>query len=628
MFYPPSHKGIVSFYTISCLWAGGMQKILKLRPSSLSQKMQWGNRIALLITLAGVILGLFLNNHYLQSTLSSYETTLKEAQSLSYFKDNFIELSYQKQVLSEKLESPINYSYTQIEQELLNFIEASQDFATIWQTLIDTEQIWQDGKPRNLEAVDTIETVNTNANTKLLLKQYDAAFHEYLAHINGLPHQINPQLLEAEKKTQLQISLLQLNQTDFSLGNRDFIDAITVHSNAVWAESRQGYTNLQRALRSQFIVILGSLLISSSIGLFLVYCVTRNLLKPIQEITQVARKSICENHFDSRILVESQDEVGAIARTFNHYLGFIQQILGESVQTQQRLCKTQEELEDAQTHMMHYEKMASLGQLVAGLAHEINNPVSFIHGNINHLRQYVQDLFGLIKLYQQYYPVPIGEIQVESDAIELDFMLEDLPKVLDSMHLGTDRICDIVSSLRSFSRPDDSAVRAVDLHEALDSTLVILHHRLRACADHPAIQVVKNYGEIPLFEGYSGPLKQVFMNIFSNAIDALESEMSQYSYDEIEAFSPYITVVTNLIGQDWIQIAIADNGPGISKELQPKIFEPFFTTKAVHKGTGIGMSISQKIICENHGGTLSCFSTPGEGTIFVIRLPLRSLSNQ
>ena len=288
-----------------------------------------------------------------------------------------------------------------------------------------------------------------------------------------------------------------------------------------------------------------------------------------------------------------------------------------------------DDLQKAQTQLIQTEKMSSLGQLVAGIAHEINNPVNFIHGNLSHVQDYARDLLDFVGLYQKIYANPDPAIQRHAEEIELDFLQEDLPKILASMRIGTERIRQIVLSLRTFSRTDESEIKHIDIHEGLDSTLLILQYRLKARAERPEIQVVREYAPLPKVECYPGPLNQVFMNLLANAIDALEEAAADKTYQEIAQKPSWIRIQTAAIaGPDatpWVEIAIADNGTGIPKHIQQRIFDPFFTTKPVGKGTGMGTSISYQIITEKHGGNLECNSVPGMGTKFIIQLPLNQL---
>ena len=292
----------------------------------------------------------------------------------------------------------------------------------------------------------------------------------------------------------------------------------------------------------------------------------------------------------------------------------------------QELEQTLQQLQRTQSQMIQSEKMSSLGQLVAGVAHEINNPVNFIYGNLNHANDYTKDLLQLINLYQKHYPNPIPEIQEQTLAIDLEFLIEDLPKLLASMKVGSERIQQIVASLRTFSRMDESEVKAVNIHDNLDSTLMILQHRLKPKTDFPAINIIKEYGLLPLVECYAGQLNQVFMNILSNAIDALEdvhtSEIGR-EQERINYQSLAIHIRTE-INDNCVTIRIADNGPGITEPVQKRLFDPFFTTKPVGKGTGMGLAISYQVVTERHGGSLQCISSPGKGAEFVIQIPLKT----
>jgi PAS domain S-box-containing protein len=284
-------------------------------------------------------------------------------------------------------------------------------------------------------------------------------------------------------------------------------------------------------------------------------------------------------------------------------------------QTQQ-LQDTLEELKHTQMQMLQSEKMSSLGQLVAGIAHEINNPVNFIYGNLTCTDEYVRDLIQLVKSYEKYYPNAVPEIQRQAKDIDLDFILLDLPKTLSSMKIGAERIRGIVLSLRTFSRLDEAECKQANIHEGIDSTLMILQHRLNQQDKLVSIQVVKKYGDLSEVECYAGQLNQVFMNILANAIDALEEKRQRKN-----KFIPTITVQTSVVDGQWVKIAITDNGIGIPEETKKRIFDPFFTTKPVGRGTGMGMSISYQIIVEKHGGKLDCFSQLGEGTKFAIQIP-------
>jgi two-component system, NtrC family, sensor kinase len=281
----------------------------------------------------------------------------------------------------------------------------------------------------------------------------------------------------------------------------------------------------------------------------------------------------------------------------------------------QRLKVALRELQSAQAQLVQTEKMSSLGQMVAGVAHEINNPVNFIHGNLNYVGSYAQQLLQLIRLYEKKGYKQDAEVMALINEIDLDFVQTDLPKTLKSMQMGTERIQEIVASLRTFSRLDEAEHKVVDLQEGIESTLLILQHRLKQSRTQKPIAIVREYGAIPPIECYAGQVNQVFMHLLSNAIDAL------VSCHDGRCLAPTITISTALMNQQ-VVVKITDNGPGIAAEIQPQLFDPFFTTKPIGQGTGLGLSISYQIVVDRHGGQLSCDSIEGEGTTFTVALPL------
>lgn len=282
------------------------------------------------------------------------------------------------------------------------------------------------------------------------------------------------------------------------------------------------------------------------------------------------------------------------------------------------------ELQQTQTHLVQSEKMSSLGQLVAGVAHEINNPVNFIYGNLNYANDYIHDLLHLLQLYQEHCPIPPPAVQDVIAAIDLDFLIEDLPKLLVSMRVGAERIREIIASLRNFSRLDEAEFKTVDLHEGIDSTLMILQNRFKAQSSRPEIRLFKEYADLPPIQCYPGQLNQVFMNILTNAIDALEESLRLPDAPFATTGDiPSIWIRTRKVSPDHISISIQDNGLGIPPHTRDRLFDPFFTTKPVGKGTGLGMSISYQIITERHHGSLRCESELGQGAEFIITIPIQ-----
>lgn len=287
------------------------------------------------------------------------------------------------------------------------------------------------------------------------------------------------------------------------------------------------------------------------------------------------------------------------------------------------LSRALKDLQESQLQLVQTEKMSALGQLVAGVAHEINNPVGFIHGNLSHASVYFQDMINLIDLYQMHYPNPVPEIQEEIAAIDLKYMLSDLPNLISSMKEGVQRIRNISTSLRTFSRADSDRKVSCNIHDGIDSTIMILKYRLKASEDRPDIQVIRDYDNLPELECFLGQLNQVFMNLLANAIDALEESNVGRTYIEIEANPNQVLIQTTLNeNKNHILIRIKDNGMGMSADVQQKIFDHLFTTKPVGQGTGLGLSIARQIVVEKHGGTLEVNSAIGQGSEFIIKLPI------
>ena len=370
------------------------------------------------------------------------------------------------------------------------------------------------------------------------------------------------------------------------------------------------------------------------------------LIAPVQTRSHQKGVIVCE-HFQER-RPWSDHEVELIAAVVDQLAIAIDQAeLYAQTRTAADLATAQAEqlkqalhdLHSYQTQLVQTEKMSTLGTLVAGVAHEINNPTSFIYGNLHYANEYTKDLLQLIRLYQKHYPNPVSEIRTHAQGIELDFMIEDLPKVLSSMETGAERIRHLVLSLRNFSRLDQAQMQPVDIHEGIESTLLILQHRLKANSDRAAIQVIKEYGELPKVECYPSQLNQVFMNLLGNAIDALEElEVKRSNVEDstqtnlqpanlqpanLQPATPWIRIRTEVTSAFNVTVRITDNGSGITEEVKGQLFDPFFTTKPMGKGTGLGLSISYQIVVEKHKGILRCDSTPGEGTEFSIEIPIQ-----
>lgn len=406
------------------------------------------------------------------------------------------------------------------------------------------------------------------------------------------------------------VQLLPFSSTLFGESNRRGIAIVILDLQQIQQEAWKIF------LTSTATMAIGILVLLLWIGFLL----QKAVLSPLKDLDQAIADSQYTGKFDipNRL---AENEIRFLATTFDTVFAQRQQAEVELRESEARERAKSQELEQAiadlkhlQLQLIQTEKMSGLGQMVAGVAHEINNPVSFIHGNLVHAQEYIQNLLKLIQLYQQEYPQPSERIQTELDAMEFEFVREDLEKVLKSMKLGTVRIREIVLSLRTFSRLDEAEFKEADVGEGIDSTLMILQNRLKAKPGRAEIEVIKNYDRLPQIECYPSQLNQVFMNILNNAIDALE---------ECKIEKPQIRIQIERVEDNWLTIRIGDNGLGISETVRSKIFDPFFTTKPIGKGTGLGLSISYQIIVDHHGGKLTCQSTPGAGTEFAIDIPIR-----
>ncbi|MEI6330323.1 MAG: ATP-binding protein [Pseudanabaena sp. ELA645] len=341
------------------------------------------------------------------------------------------------------------------------------------------------------------------------------------------------------------------------------------------------------------------------------------------------------NHYDADYrMIERSLELSSeeLLQVNNQLREMLTNVEGKVAERTAELIKTNGELEQAltdlqqmQIHLIQAEKMSSLGQLIAGIAHEINNPVNFIHGNLSHLHNYVINLLSFIELSQKSLEKITPELESKAEEIDIEFIKIDLPKIIKSMEVGTHRIREIVLSLRNFSHIDEAELKPIDIHQGIEDTLLILGHRIKPQknANSPRIQIVKQYGDLPLVNCYAGQLNQVFLNILVNAIDAIDEATSGQTSNIFDR-QPCISIQTQVIDDNYVEIAIADNGSGIPEAIQQQIFNPFFTTKPVGKGTGMGMAISYQIITEKHKGRLTCVSSLGKGTEFIIHIPINT----
>ena len=589
---------------------------------SLGRKMLAGYGVAFTVTIAGITTGFALSEQAEEKALAIQAEAIEDVENVAKLQDSVLRVVFHSQSILNQLDASEEASVEQFQVALANFVEEVRTFQRSWEDFRESDEFAEgEGEAEADELAGVTE--NEAAIAADILQAHEASVHDYLQQVDQLFRQGDLSVLTPEQISTAQITLMDLKQSDFIRELGRFLEKTTALAAATEEEQLEATAVLRQASVTQRRLTVGSIVLSGMMGLLLMRMLSRAILRPLREITQVTQKSAQTANFDLQVSVKSRDEVGVLGQNFNVYMQFVRQLLAQQKTTNQELQTALEDLHRTQAQMVQGEKMSSLGQLVAGVAHEINNPVNFIHGNLTHVQEYAQDLLGLLQMYRHHYPQPTAEIQAAAEAMELDFIQDDLPRTLSSMKLGTSRIREIVLSLRNFSRLDESEIKPVNLHEGLDSTLVILNHRFKAGSARPAIQVIREYGALPLVECYAGLLNQVFMNLLSNAVDALDEEMKARSLQARQENPGQITLRTSLIKDEWVQIAISDNGPGISSDIQSRIFDPFFTTKGLGKGTGMGLSISHQIVTEKHHGQLECCSTPGQGTEFVIRLPLR-----
>lgn len=397
-----------------------------------------------------------------------------------------------------------------------------------------------------------------------------------------------------------------------SLGRQEGVLAIELNASEILASERQA----RNLALFAFMVVLPLALGGG-------HWLTRRLTAPINRLVAGVER-VTAGDWSQPVKVSSRDEMGLLATRFNEMRDRLQTAFetleAKVTERTQQLSQTNEELQTALVHLqrtqsqlIQAEKMLGLGQMVAGIAHEINNPVGFIHTNLYHLETYSHDLLTLLAHYQQTYPQPDATLAEMLTDYDLEFVGEDLPKILRSMRVGTERIREIVLALRNFSRLDEAELKEVDVREGLDSTLLMVQHRLHGENGRPCIELQKNYQDIRKIECYPGQLNQVFLNLLNNAIDALQDSRTPH---------PKITVTVTPVG-DSIQVAIADNGPGMPPEIQQQVFNPFFTTKPIGHGTGLGLAVSYSIIVEQHDGEITVQSTAGQGTEFTVEIPVK-----
>ncbi len=574
-----------------------------IRRMSIGQKISYGYALTLSIAVVVTVTGFIIGDYYQRQAREKREHAQSEIRLLHSLQSSVLEARSSQQQFIPLIAQP-----DLLKKEYSEYLDSAANVKQAWSAL---ESYANSESYKHEKHADGIPE---------FLQSYRGVPNAYLLQVEELMKQIEPDLLKPKDVEATQKYLLSFTNSPLVLKFDGIDDDLVKMINASYQDDRQAGAALVDAETLRFQIILVSILLSVA-SAFLIAKYTINILtSPLVAVTQVAQHTTQELKFDRLALVTTEDEVGVLATSLNqliqqlakytHELELAHHTLESRVQERtQELSQALQNLKQTQAQLIQSEKMVSLGQMVAGVAHEINNPVSFIHGNIGYLDKYVQDLLSLVHLYQQHDPSPKPEIQDQIEAIELDYLTKDLPQIINSMKMGTARIRELVKSLRNFSRLDEAELKPVNIQEGIDSTLLILNSKLKQ-----GIDVVKQYGNLPLVKCYPAQLNQVFMNILDNAIDALIAQG--------EPARKQIVIQTAIVDSDQVQVRIRDSGPGIPESIQERVFDPFFTTKDVGKGTGLGLSISYQVI-EKHKGKISVISSPGQGTEFVVTIPVQ-----
>ena len=590
---------------------------------SVAQKIGFGYAIAIGVGVLGTFTGTFIGDYFQYQAIQTERTVDEEVELFNELKSSILQSRTHQQQFIPLLEKP-----KELQAEYTHFLKHRSE----------AEESWEELEVFREELIAELST-DYQAITKLL-KTYEGVPEAYFQQDDELIEQINQLNLESPEDIQTaQNLLLKFTNSSIALKLDNISDELGELAEAAESEDEESDKALIQAQQTRLLIIIATNLISIFLAIILAHHISKAIASPIKELTDVAQETTQKSNFDLQAPVTTDDEVGVLASSLNQLIVRVKYLLIEQADAQEKLelynqtlekkvkqrteklAKTLEELQYTQAQLIQREKMSSLGQLVAGIAHEINNPVNFIHGNLEYTKDYLHDLLNLVEVYQLEYPNPTEIIEEEIENIELEFLQEDLPNILSSMQIGSERIREIVKSLRTFSRLDEADYKKVDIHESIESTLMIIQSRLKTNSERCEITVVKNYDSLPLVECYAGELNQVFLNLLFNAIDVLEEKIKKSNNSPFLA--PQISISTKILDSQLIAIHIADNGLGMTEEIRENIFNPFFTTKPVGQGTGLGLAVSYQIVVDKHHGELKCSSTPGEGTEFVIEIPAR-----
>ncbi|WP_392534155.1 ATP-binding protein [Nostoc sp. C117] len=542
---------------------------------SIREKIFYGYGLALGIAVLGTTAGLVIGDRHFHQARQQMALVDEEGSLLSNLQGELLEIQINQQEIVPFLQQPET-----LQKGISNF---KTDLAEAETLLSQAQEFSQTSSQEDLQA---------------LLKKYDSTIAVYSEQLRYLIRQILPLSSQPEGATKAQELISKFSQSQNSLKFYQFAHDLTDFAKTLQKREDEADIAQKQAALIQAQIIIISMLLSVAMAAILAFYTSLIIARPINAVTDIAQRVTQEANFDLQASVTTEDEVGALTNSLNQLIQQVKHLL-------------EEQQSENQARLIQSEKMSSLGRMLAGVAHEINNPINFISGNLVHAKTYTDDLLGLLQTYKTEVIQPSDTLQTLAEEIDLEFLLEDLPKLFNSMKVGAERTREIVRSLKDFSRLDEGEAQLVELHACLDSTLLILNNRLKN-----GISLVRKYGDIPAVPGYTGLLYQVFMNLLSNAIDAVEERAVNNP-----EFLPEITIITERSYDNWVIVRIADNGSGISPENLHKIFETFFTTKPRGVGTGLGLAIAYQIVVEKHQGKITCESELDKGTEFALVLP-------
>ena len=578
--------------TAPTLREGKLSLQAQLGNLKVSQKIALSYALSLGLAILGTATGFLVGNYFHRQAAAPPKELAQELELLNQLQICLLKVRTHQTEFIALLDQP-----KALQAEYSEFLQHHASFQQTWNQLRRT---------RSLTASPDL------AATQRLLLRHSRSLDEYVGQVSGLLMPLQSDRsprLAARKMQQIREQLIGTKDRNLTTQLEDFSNQLVPLIDLVRQKHDQATAAVIRSDTFRNQIVASSMLSSVLFAVILATWLSRAIVNPLRATTQVAQQVTQDSNFDLQAPVTTTDEVGILAEALNQLILRVKELLAE------------QQAATAQT-LIQSEKMSSLGQMLAGVAHEINNPINFIYGNLAPITDYINGLLELIHSYEaelcQASPEAQARIQAKTAEIELDFIEEDLPNLLQSMQMGTERTRQMVLSLRSFSRIDDATAHAVDLHDCINSTLLLLNNRIKK-----GVQITSDYGELPKIEGYGGSLYQVFMNLLSNALDALDERVKVWnSSPELEAEAqPQITITTQRLGSN-IQVQIADNGEGISPENLSKIFDIYFTTKPTGVGTGLGLAISREIILNKHHGDMICQSQVGEGTEFTITLPI------